>query len=95
MIAGALGGVVRSECKRAISPAMNERVRKLTEEIRKLSPEERADLMDELLVLTYQSADPAVDQAWSEEIARRISEVRRGEIVLVDAREALRKYKKS
>jgi hypothetical protein len=71
---------------------MNERVKQLTEEICKLSPEEQADLMDELLVLTYQSADPAVDKAWSEEIGRRIDEVRRGQAVLVDAREALRKY---
>ena len=74
---------------------MSERVQKLTEEIRKLSPQEQADLMDELLVLTYQSAEPAVDRAWSEEIARRISEVRRGEAVLLDAGEALRKYKSS
>jgi hypothetical protein len=72
---------------------MNERVRKLSEEIRKLSPEEQADLMNELLVLTHQSVEPAVDQAWSQDISRRISEVRRSETVLLDAREALRKYK--
>jgi hypothetical protein len=71
---------------------MNERVKKLTEAIRKLSPDEQAALTDELLVLTYQCADPAVDKAWSEEIGRRIDEVRRGQAVLVDAREALRKY---
>jgi hypothetical protein len=72
---------------------MNERVKKLSEEIRKLSPDEQADLMDELLVLTYKPAEPAVEKAWSDEIERRISEVRRGEAKLVDAREALRKYK--
>ena len=74
---------------------MNERVKKLSEEIRKLSPEEQAELMDELLVLTYQPIEPAVEKAWSEEIGRRINEVRRGEATLVDAREALRKYKTS
>ena len=37
---------------------MNERVKKLSEEIRKLTPEEQADLMDELLVLTYREPDP-------------------------------------
>ena len=31
---------------------MNERVKRLSEEIRKLTPEEQADLMDELLALT-------------------------------------------
>jgi hypothetical protein len=38
--------------------AMNERVKKLTEEIRKLSPDEQADLIDELLVLTYRDRTP-------------------------------------
>ena len=49
---------------------MNERVKKLSEEIRKLTPEEQADLMDELLVLTYQP-DPAIEKAWAEEAERR------------------------
>ena len=40
---------------------MNERVKKLSEEIRKLSPEEQADLMDELLVLTYREPDPEIE----------------------------------
>jgi hypothetical protein len=73
---------------------MNERVKKLSEEIRKLSPEEQADLMDELLVLTYCKPLPESDKAWAEEIDRRIDAVQRGEAVTVDARDALRKYKK-
>jgi len=73
---------------------MNERVKKLTEEIRKLSPDEQADLMDELLVLTYREPDPERGKAWAEEIDRRIDAVERGEAQLVDAREHLAKYKK-
>ena len=42
---------------------MNERVKKLSEEIRKLSPDEQADLMDELLVLTYREPDPEIEKA--------------------------------
>ena len=42
---------------------MNERVKKLSEEIRKLSPEEQADLMDELLVLTHRDPDPEIEKA--------------------------------
>jgi hypothetical protein len=72
---------------------MNERVKKLSEEIRKLSPEEQADLMDELLVLTYRQPYPKSDKAWLEEVDRRINEAKRGEGATVDAREALRKYK--
>lgn len=73
---------------------MNERVKRLTEEIRKLSPEEQADLMDELLVLTYREPDPEIEKAWAEEIERRIDSVERGEEPTVDAREVLSKYKK-
>ena len=46
---------------------MNERVKKLSEEIRKLSPEEQADLMDELLVLTYREPDPRSRRHWARE----------------------------
>ena len=50
---------------------MNERVKKLSEEIRKLSPDEQADLMDELLVLTHREPDPEIEKAWAEEAKRR------------------------
>jgi Putative addiction module component len=73
---------------------MNGRIKKLSEEIRKLSPEEQADLMDELLVLTYGKPLPESDKVWAEEIDRRIDAVERGEVKTVDARGALRKYKK-
>lgn len=73
---------------------MNERVKKLTEEIRKLSSEEQAELIDELLVLTYREPDPEIEKAWAVEIDRRIDAVERGEAPLVDAREHLRKHKK-
>jgi hypothetical protein len=73
---------------------MNERVKKLSEEIRKLSPEEQAELMDELLVLTHREPVPESDKAWAEEIDRRIGTVQHGEAVTVDARDALRKYRK-
>ena len=50
---------------------MNERVKKLSEEIRKLSPDEQAELMDELLVLTHREPDPDIEKAWAEEAKRR------------------------
>ena len=58
---------------------MNERVKKLSEEIRKLSPEEQADLIDELLVLTYREPDPVIEKAWAEEAERRMRAYERGE----------------
>jgi len=57
---------------------MNERVKKLAEEISKLPPEEQADLMDELLVLTYRPTDPEIDKAWVEEAKRRLQRYKSG-----------------
>jgi putative addiction module component (TIGR02574 family) len=54
---------------------MNERVRKLTEEIRKLSQEEQADLLEILQVL----AEPDLEKMWAEEAERRIDAYDRGE----------------
>jgi putative addiction module component (TIGR02574 family) len=59
---------------------MNERVKRLTEEIRKLSPEEQADLMDELLVALHDQPDPEIEKAWVEEAERRLAAVERGEL---------------
>ena len=94
MIAGALGGVVRSAGERAISPGHERTRKKLTEEIRKLSPEEQPDLMDELLILTHDTPLPKSEKAWAEEIDRRIAAVQRGDAPTFDARAALRKYEK-
>jgi len=68
---------------------MNERVKRLTEEIRKLPPEEQADLFDELLVLTYREPDPEVDKAWAEEAERRLQRYRAGLEPARDAFEVL------
>jgi hypothetical protein len=43
---------------------MNERAKRLSEEIRRLTPKEQADLMNELLALTCREPDPAVEEAW-------------------------------
>jgi putative addiction module component (TIGR02574 family) len=72
---------------------MNERVKKLSEEIRKLSPEEQADLMDELLVLTYREPDPEIEKELIEEVERRIDAYDRGDtkgVPLEDAMARLR-----
>ncbi len=66
---------------------MNERVKRLTEEIRKLTPEEQADLMDELLVLTHREPDPEIEKAWAEEAERRWRAFKRGETRAIPADE--------
>ncbi len=68
---------------------MNERVKKLSEEIRKLTPEEQADLMDELLVLTSREPDPEIEKAWAEEAEQRVDAFERGETQAIAAEEVM------
>ena len=50
---------------------MNARVKKLSEQIRKLSPDEQAVLIDELLGNLHHRVDPEIEKAWAEEAQRR------------------------
>lgn len=68
---------------------MNERVKRLSEEIRKLAPEEQAELIDELIVLTHREPDPEIDKAWAEEAERRLKRYDAGAETTVDAFEAI------
>jgi putative addiction module component (TIGR02574 family) len=58
---------------------MNERVKKLTEEIRKLSPEDQAEVMEVLQVLAPDDPYGEIESAWAEEVERRIDAYDRGE----------------
>jgi hypothetical protein len=49
---------------------MNDRIKKLAEQARLLTPDERADLIDELLTMAPEPM-PGWDKTWSEEAARR------------------------
>jgi putative addiction module component (TIGR02574 family) len=65
----------------------------LKEAALKLSPFERAQLIDAL----WQSLDPveqqAIDQAWTEEAEDRLAAYRRGEIEALDGESALSELK--
>jgi putative addiction module component len=69
-------------------PPMNERVRAIVEEARKLSPQERLELFD-LLEATFAGDEgdgtpEKVEAAWLKEVEERVARVERGEAVLVD-----------
>ena len=70
---------------------MNAKTKALIEEARKLSPEERIALIEELqrsLIPT----DPEIDRAWAEEARERLNAYRRGELGAVTFEEILSKY---
>jgi len=57
-----------------------------------LPPDERAALASELLEsLDGEDADEGAAEAWRAEIARRLTEVERGEVKLIPAAEVLRR----
>ena len=70
---------------------MNKRVTSIIEEARKLSPEEREELVRRLLVdFEDEPADGTpeeIEAAWSDEVERRIERAERGETTSVPAEE--------
>jgi putative addiction module component (TIGR02574 family) len=58
---------------------MNERVRLLSEEAAKLTPEERLELV-ERINLTLLDRQEEIDGAWDKEVERRMEAYRRGEM---------------
>jgi putative addiction module component (TIGR02574 family) len=72
---------------------MNDRVRAIIEEARKLSPQERVELVD-LLEAEFageesEGAPEEIEAAWLEEVERRVAAAERGETTFVDAEEVL------
>jgi hypothetical protein len=72
---------------------MNDRVRAIVEEARKLTPQERLELFDQLEVEF--TADESggtpeeVEAAWLDEVERRAAKAERGESIDVDFDEAM------
>lgn len=68
---------------------MNDRVRAIVEEARKLTHEERLELFDLLeLEFTADEGDGTqaeVEAAWLDEVQRRVADAEKGEITFVDA----------
>ena len=73
---------------------MNQRVKALVDEVRKLTPEERLELMGHLsqVIDDDEPADGTpeeIEAAWIEEVERRIAAHERGETQLIDFDDAI------
>jgi putative addiction module component (TIGR02574 family) len=64
---------------------------KLLEEAMKLSPDERAVLAASLLDSLHEPPEPGYEEAWAEEIARRLREIEAGTAQLIPWPEARRR----
>ena len=80
---------------------MNQRVKTLVEDIRKLTPEERQELMAELSVTMGDDDEPAdgtpeeIEAAWTEEVERRIAADARGETIWTPAADVMARLRRS
>jgi putative addiction module component (TIGR02574 family) len=58
---------------------MNAKIKALSEQARKLTPEERIELIEDLQ-RSLHPTDPEIDRLWAEEAKDRLEAYRRGEI---------------
>jgi putative addiction module component (TIGR02574 family) len=71
---------------------MTGKVQKILEEALTLPPAERADLAASLLDSLDEGQDDAVDEAWAEEIKRRIEDVDSGRVKTIPWSEARKRF---
>ena len=64
---------------------MTDKTQAIVEQALKLSPTERADVAEQLLASLDKALDSDVEKAWQEEIQRRLQQVERGEVELIDS----------
>ncbi|MFU2486431.1 addiction module protein [Thauera sp. WH-1] len=67
---------------------MNTLTHELADKARKLKPEERFALVEEILN-SLDHPDPAIERQWQEEAARRLAAYRSGRVVGVPAEDVL------
>ena len=71
---------------------MTDAARNLSAKARKLSADERLELVDDILA-SLDEPDPAIDRLWAKEAEERLAAYRRGEIKAVPLQEVLAKYR--
>lgn len=64
---------------------MTDKTQAIVEQALKLSPTERAEVAEKLIVSLDEVPDTDVEQAWQGEIQRRIQQIDRGEVELIDS----------
>lgn len=64
---------------------MTQKSQVVLEEALKLSPNERAEVDEQLIASLDEMPDADVEQAWQEAVQRRLQQVERGEVELIDS----------
>lgn len=64
---------------------MTDKIQAILEQALKLSLTERADVAEQLIISLDERPDADAEQAWQEEVQRRLQQVERGEVELIDS----------
>jgi putative addiction module component (TIGR02574 family) len=72
---------------------MNAKVKALSEQARKLTPEERIELIEDLQ-RSLHPTDPEIDRLWAEEAKDRLAAYRRGELEAISLEEVIASFQK-
>ena len=64
---------------------MTDKTQAILEQALKLSPTECVDVAEQLIVSLDERPDADTEQAWQEEVQRRLQQVERGEVELIDS----------
>lgn len=73
---------------------MNAKTKALGDEARKLTPEERIELVEDILGSLHPT-DPEIDRLWAQEARERLKAYRRGDMTARPFEEILRKYQRT
>ena len=72
---------------------MTQKSQVVLEEALKLSPNERAEVAEQLIASLEEAPDTAVEQAWQQEVQRRLQQVERGEMKTIPWEEVQRRLR--
>ncbi len=64
---------------------MTDKTQAIVEQALKLSPTERAEVAEQLIASLDEVPDTDVEQAWQEEIQKRLHQIEHGEVELIDS----------
>ena len=70
---------------------MTDKTQVIVEQALKLSPNERAEVAEQLIASLDEAPDTGVELAWQEEVQRRLGQIERGEVKTIPWEEVQRR----
>jgi len=71
------------------------KVSEIVEEARQLSYDERAEIIEQLMLANLQDLDPEIEKAWGDEAMRRLAEMESGKVKGIPGDEAMARIRKT